>query len=71
MSGQFSQSRFWHTCSGLRFFASRAIDPQLRDASVLVLCLLKGPSEFVVDFVKNRGLLFDACLLVTCCVTDE
>ena len=28
------------------------IDPELRDASVLVLCLLTGVSEFVVDFVK-------------------
>ena len=30
----------------------RIIDPEPRGASVLVLCLLTGPSEFVVDFVK-------------------
>ena len=51
------------------------IHPELRDASVLVLCFLTGSSEFVVDFVKIltevHGVLSDACLLVTYCVTNE
>ena len=61
------------------------MDPEPRGAPVLVLCLLTGPSEFVVDlehfltevgkFRKNQidmhGVLSDACLLVTCCVTNE
>ena len=41
-----------HACSDLPFFKSKAIDPELRDASVLVVCILTGLSEFVVDFVK-------------------
>ena len=48
-----SQPRSLHTCSGRRFLASKAIVPELRDASVLVLCSLKGLSELVVGFVKN------------------
>ena len=51
------------------------IHPELRDASVLVLCFLTGSSDFVVDFVKTlteiHGVLSDACLLVTCLVTNE
>ena len=85
MSGQFSQLRFLHTCSGRRFLASSILN------FVVHLCclwgLLAGPSEFVGDFVKiltkvgrfgkifkkkkNHGVLSDACLLVTCCVTYE
>ena len=52
------------------------IDAESYDGSVLALCLLTGPSEFVVDFVKiltqvaklgkTHGVLYDACLLVTC-----
>ena len=40
MTGQFSKPRFRHTCSGLRFLASKTADPELHDASVLVLCML-------------------------------
>ena len=47
-----SQLCFLHTCAGLRFLASRATDPELRDASVLILCILTDLSEFVVYFVK-------------------
>ena len=44
-----TQLCFLHTRSGLPFLASIAIGPQLRDASVLILCIL---TEFVVGFVK-------------------
>ena len=81
MSGQFSQplirNTFWTSIPCI-------IDLEPRDASTLVLCLLTGPSEFVVDFVKIlteiglygdeneiHGVLSLACLLVTCCVTNE
>ena len=55
------------------------IDPQPRNASVLVLCLLTGPSEFVVDFVKiltEVGKLqnwnsWSTFWRVICCVTNE
>ena len=43
MSGQ---PCFLHTCSGLRFLASQATNPEHRDASVLL-----GASKFVVDFL--------------------
>ena len=49
MSGPFSQPRFQHTCCGLRLLALLILNI---DASVLVLCLLTGYSEFVVDCVK-------------------
>ena len=45
MSGQFSQPRFRHTCSGLRFLAPKAADPELRDGFVLVLCVLVHPNS--------------------------
>ena len=48
MSGQ---PLFQHTCSGLRFLASEATDPEHRDASVLVLWFLMH-QNFVVDFVE-------------------
>ena len=45
-----SQLCFLHTCAGLRFLASRATDPELRDASVLILCTPTDLSDFVVDY---------------------
>ena len=41
-----------HTCSGLRFFSSKASDPTLSDASVLVQYILTGLAELVVNLVK-------------------
>ena len=39
------------TCSGLGFLASEATDPEHRDASISVPCIL-DVSKFVVDFVE-------------------
>ena len=52
------------------------IDPDSRDATVLALCLLTGPSEFEVDFVQSltqvgkygkRKLKFMAHFLMSAC----
>ena len=83
MFSQLSQPHFiLPTCSGLRFLASEATDPEHRDASVLVPCFLM-PQKFVIDFVeivteiensvelKIHGVLSDACTPDNCCVTND
>ena len=50
MSGQFSQPRFRHTCSQLRFLVSVILNIVMHQCGFL--CLQMGYSEFVVDFVK-------------------
>ena len=47
MSSQFSQLRFLHTCSGLRFLASEATFPEHR---ICVSSVLLDASKFVADF---------------------
>ena len=47
-----SQTCFLHTCSGLRFLASKATDPDLQGASAWILCILTDLAEFVVGFEK-------------------
>ena len=81
MSGQFSQPRFLHISSGLRFLASMILN------IVMHLCWFCACwcviQEFVVDFVRIlpevgkiddihieiHGVLSGACMLVTCFVT--
>ena len=58
------------------FPASEATDPEHCDAFLSIPCFLM-PQKFVVDFVKIlteveiHRLLFDACTLDTCRVTDD
>ena len=50
MSDRFSQLRFRHTCSRLRFLASLILN--IVNASVLGLCSLTCFAAFVIDFVN-------------------
>ena len=75
---------FLHTCSGLRFHASRATDPEPRDASVFVLCFLMHQNAWLTSWSFSQkleylekfkfeihGVLSDACILDTCCMPNE
>ena len=83
MSGQFSQPHFLHIRSGLRFLASMILNIVMHLCWFCACwCVIQ---EFVFDFVKIltevgkfeeiqleiHGVLSDAGMLVTCCVTHE
>ena len=83
MSGQFSQPHFLHIRSGLRFLASMILNIVMYLCWFCACwCVIQ---EFVFDFVKIltkvgkfeeiqleiHGVISDACMLVTCCVTHE